>query len=114
METEEFTSESQMEYGEIECSICLGAFEVGDTMRVMKCGHRFHKACVDQWLSNYKAVCPLCKIDLRNTDKSDVEMGDMADADSDTDSAHMSEAEPTAENHHAASSETSSRAVDLE
>merc|ERR1712187_29162 len=51
METEEFTSESELKYGEIECSICLLNCEPGDMMRVMKCGHRGHKECVDEWLS---------------------------------------------------------------
>ena len=65
MGTEKFTSESELKYGQIECSICIVPFEVGDVMRVMKCGHRFHKDCVDEWLSRYKAVCPLCKVDMR-------------------------------------------------
>ena len=75
MGTEKFTSESELKYGEIECSICIAPFEVGDVMRVMKCGHRFHKDCVDEWLSRYKAVCPLCKVDMRG-DVGDKEKGE--------------------------------------
>lgn len=75
MGTEKFTSESELKYGEIECSICIAPFEVGDVMRVMKCGHRFHKDCVDEWLSRYKAVCPLCKVDMRG-DVGDKETGE--------------------------------------
>merc|ERR1719174_1539731 len=103
MATEEFTNESEMKYGEIECSICLINFETGDIMRVMKCGHRFHKACVDEWLSRYKSVCPLCKIDRRGNVASceevdanapDVEMGDVT-SDNHVDNDHASASEHT-------------------
>lgn len=112
METEEFTSESELKYGEIECSICLEAFEVGDIMRVMKCGHRFHKPCVDEWLGRYKSVCPLCKIDMRGDGATegeescteggeggegggdvDIEMGAMTPEGSESETVHMSESE---------------------
>lgn len=102
MGTEEFTTESELKYGEIECSICLLNFEPGDMMRVMKCGHRFHKECVDEWLSRYKAVCPLCKSDMRGNfetegcppvsdDAGDLEMGNMPPAESESDAAHNRE-----------------------
>lgn len=107
METEEFTSESELKYGEIECSICLDAFEVGDIMRVMKCGHRFHKPCVDEWLGRYKSVCPLCKIDMRGDGATeepescpevgegrgagDIEMGATTPTVNESETAHMSE-----------------------
>lgn len=112
METEVFTSDSELKYGQIECSICLLDFENGDVMRVMKCGHRFHKECVDEWLSRYKSVCPLCKTDMRGNceteggeqvcplvsgDPGDIEMGDMAPADSDSNIEHNPET-PRTEN----------------
>jgi len=113
METEEFTTESELKYGEIECSICLLNFEPGDMMRVMKCGHRFHKECVDEWLSRYKSVCPLCKTDMRGNFETeeqkcqecppeseaagDLEMGNMPPSDSESDSAHNPET-PRTEN----------------
>jgi len=86
MGTEKFTSESEMKYGEIECSICIAPFVVGDVMRVMKCGHRFHKDCVDEWLSRYKAVCPLCKVDMRG-DVGTEETGETGEAGGETEVA---------------------------
>ncbi|XP_030540490.1 RING-H2 finger protein ATL66 [Rhodamnia argentea] len=48
-----------------ECSICLGAFEDGEKVKVLpKCGHCYHSACVDQWLVT-RSVCPLCRAPLR-------------------------------------------------
>ena len=54
---------------EEECAVCLGDFEQGDLLRQMRCGHRFHCACIDEWLigkgrahaSSRLPACPLCK-----------------------------------------------------
>jgi hypothetical protein len=43
-----------------QCSVCLMDFEPGDSLRTMQCNHRFHMACVDQWLAQ-SAQCPVCK-----------------------------------------------------
>lgn len=45
------------------CSICLEEFRAGDQQRTLPCFHRFHKACVDQWLRQDN-TCPLCKHSL--------------------------------------------------
>mmetsp|Transcript_126312 Transcript_126312/g.252374 ORF Transcript_126312/g.252374 Transcript_126312/m.252374 type:complete len:377 (+) Transcript_126312:80-1210(+) len=42
------------------CAICLEEFRTGDQQRTLPCFHRFHKACVDQWLRQDN-TCPLCK-----------------------------------------------------
>ena len=47
------------------CAVCQGEWEEHDKVRVLPCGHQFHKSCVDRWLSKYKACCPLCKADIR-------------------------------------------------
>lgn len=45
----------------IECSICLNEVEEDDAVRKLsRCGHTFHRACIDLWLLR-QAVCPLCK-----------------------------------------------------
>ena len=41
------------------CSICLGDLEVGERVRQLRCSHRFHQPCVDEWLQK-KPTCPLC------------------------------------------------------
>lgn len=54
------------------CSICLEEYECEDTLRKIRCGHYFHRPCVDSWLYINKC-CPLCKqvideaIDMRRT-----------------------------------------------
>merc|ERR1712098_888701 len=42
------------------CCVCLGDFEKGNKIRVLKCKHMFHQECVDQWLQQNRK-CPLCK-----------------------------------------------------
>jgi len=44
-----------------ECPICLTEFAAGDEVRVLpQCGHGFHVACVDTWLSSHSS-CPSCR-----------------------------------------------------
>ena len=53
-----------------DCSICVGEYEEGDLMRVLRCGHGFHVDCIDRWVlhkikqgpgeSGIRAQCPLC------------------------------------------------------
>ncbi|CAM9001797.1 unnamed protein product [Rhodiola kirilowii] len=50
-----FTPESS------DCSVCLTKFEEGDKIRKLKCKHIFHKDCLDRWLEQEFATCPLCR-----------------------------------------------------
>jgi len=45
------------------CPVCLDVYKVGEIMRILPCNHRFHKACIDQWLMD-KRTCPMCKMDI--------------------------------------------------
>lgn len=44
------------------CSNCLAEYKVGEEVRAMpKCGHAFHKECVDRWLLTRSSFCPTCR-----------------------------------------------------
>ncbi|KAK7358934.1 hypothetical protein VNO77_00875 [Canavalia gladiata] len=46
---------------ELDCRVCLCEFEEGEKVRNLNCKHTFHKDCLDQWLQQYCATCPLCR-----------------------------------------------------
>ncbi|KAF2113406.1 hypothetical protein BDV96DRAFT_479809, partial [Lophiotrema nucula] len=44
------------------CLVCLCEFEASEWGRkLVKCGHMFHKECIDQWLTTGRNSCPLCR-----------------------------------------------------
>lgn len=43
------------------CSICLTEFQEHDVIKMLRCKHYFHVNCIDPWLLNEKAVCPVCR-----------------------------------------------------
>mmetsp|Transcript_11199 Transcript_11199/g.19647 ORF Transcript_11199/g.19647 Transcript_11199/m.19647 type:complete len:274 (-) Transcript_11199:51-872(-) len=59
------TQRSSSEANEdLECSICLCSFKLGDRVRRLdRCGHVFHRPCLDLWLLRC-ASCPLCKSEV--------------------------------------------------
>ena len=46
------------------CAVCVEDFADGDSLRVLPCEHCFHRQCIDEWLINHSAVCPLCKYEV--------------------------------------------------
>jgi len=44
-----------------DCPVCLEQFVAGEAVRVLpKCSHRFHRACIDEWLRQ-SVQCPVCR-----------------------------------------------------
>ncbi len=43
------------------CTICLEDFKPGDKLKVLPCGHEYHKECIEPWLLEKSSLCPLCK-----------------------------------------------------
>ncbi|TID23804.1 Zinc finger RING-type protein [Venturia nashicola] len=44
------------------CLVCLSDFEDKEEARkLIRCGHLFHKECIDQWLTEGRNSCPLCR-----------------------------------------------------
>ena len=56
-----------------ECSLCIEAFELGQVVRELRCGHRYHLKCIDRWLIDAQSGsthrrCPLCGRDPLESD----------------------------------------------
>ncbi|KAJ2081176.1 hypothetical protein GGI16_007512, partial [Coemansia sp. S142-1] len=49
---------------EENCAVCLEDFHAGEDVRRLPCRHYFHIVCIDPWLSERAATCPLCNFDV--------------------------------------------------
>lgn len=45
------------------CIICLGEFNVGDSVTTLPCVHIFHTECIKSWLQS-KNNCPVCQYEI--------------------------------------------------
>ncbi|KZV14594.1 hypothetical protein F511_42175 [Dorcoceras hygrometricum] len=52
---------SGLEVESSECAVCLSPYEEGEEIRRLKCKHTFHRSCLDTWLQQDAATCPLCR-----------------------------------------------------
>ncbi|KAK8509386.1 hypothetical protein V6N13_062437 [Hibiscus sabdariffa] len=48
------------EKDDVKCSICQEEYVIGDEVGRLQCEHRYHAACIRQWLQ-VKNWCPICK-----------------------------------------------------
>lgn len=52
------------------CAICLEEYAAGDTLRALRCGHRYHMECCDRWFLGSAVdysrppACPVCAAEL--------------------------------------------------
>ena len=44
-----------------KCSICLGELQTGEGLRLLKCNHKGHQNCFDEWLHLWRS-CPVCRL----------------------------------------------------
>lgn len=47
-----------------DCCLCLESFNPDDELRILPCGHFFHKQCVDKWFDSRRfrpRTCPTCR-----------------------------------------------------
>ena len=52
-----------------DCSICLDTLTVGDEILLLPCNHVFHKNCMNEWLKEGRAVCPVCRQGIMDDDE---------------------------------------------
>lgn len=50
-----------------ECGICFDSIVNGQDIRLLKCGHMFHKKCIKSWFKRQRN-CPFCRavVGVRN------------------------------------------------
>ena len=65
------TVEIKSEEESYVCAICKDGVNVGEFVKEMPCGHRYHGTCILPWLSARNS-CPVCRFELP-TDDSDYE-----------------------------------------
>jgi len=44
-----------------QCHVCLTEYDNGEQLRILPCFHRFHSACIDEWIKT-NPTCPLCRV----------------------------------------------------
>ena len=52
---------------ELNCSICLGDFELEEEIVILSCKHEFHKLCAQEWFRENigkNQTCPNCRNNL--------------------------------------------------
>ena len=53
-----------------QCRICLEYYIPGEELRMLPCFHRYHKPCVDTWLTRMSSKCPICKTSIIKRSRS--------------------------------------------
>ncbi|KAG0534708.1 hypothetical protein BDA96_04G302800 [Sorghum bicolor] len=55
---------------QLECCICISAYDDGAKLCELPCGHHFHCICINKWL-RINVMCPLCQYNVpKNTSSS--------------------------------------------
>ena len=51
----------QSQTSDNQCIICYDHFVPSDLIRVLPCTHKFHRRCIDVYLTEESYLCPLCR-----------------------------------------------------
>jgi hypothetical protein len=47
------------------CAICLEDIQIlnnySESIKTLRCNHKFHKYCIEKWVNDFHWVCPLCR-----------------------------------------------------
>lgn len=68
---------SEKETISTSCAICIDEFENGEKLTLLpRCKHAFHPECIKEWLMERQGCCPLCKVDVleSNPEESPAEL----------------------------------------
>jgi Ring finger domain len=52
-------SQSKSSISRTDCSVCTENFAENETVRILPCGHIYHRCCIDPWLLDFGGTCPL-------------------------------------------------------
>ena len=55
---------SQKYYSKDECAICMDSFHRGEVVRILPCGHVFHKDECDEWLMKWRKLVSFHSLSL--------------------------------------------------
>lgn len=53
---------------DVQCTVCLKEFNIGENAKSLPCDHEFHPDCIIPWLKK-TSTCPLCRLDLPTDDE---------------------------------------------
>lgn len=51
-----------------KCVVCMCNYQANQGLRELRCNHKFHRKCIDEWLVK-SYICPVCRTDLTGTGK---------------------------------------------
>ncbi|XP_059436309.1 receptor homology region, transmembrane domain- and RING domain-containing protein 1-like [Corylus avellana] len=59
-------------FGATECSICLTEFADGEHLRMLPCGHIYHRQCLRELVASGSMTCPDCRHNFGNNNAWEV------------------------------------------
>jgi hypothetical protein len=44
-----------------KCNVCMDQMKKEEEVLILPCKHSFHTVCIEEWLTKYNYICPICK-----------------------------------------------------